>query len=289
MIFDHDQQFYAYYDTIEETGEIIYCGKGTKYRSNIDISPLRNKKYNNIQKNHKIIRTRIPTLDEDLALKLEDWLMEYYHTWVDDPLATEHACNIDGPGTNNGCKSRSQETRNKIGKSQKGIKRSEEIKQKLKKPKSNEHKRKLRIAQTGKKQPDIVLLKLRKPVIQLNLDGTETGNIYSSIFEVTQLTGISNISRCCLGKRKQAGGFIWKHLQDWHKDMQIVPIEQFFIVQYDKQLNYINKFDSIQDIAKILGFKQNNILQCLLKKHKTAYGFIWNKINKKDFIESENK
>jgi hypothetical protein len=105
-----DQQFYAYYDTIEETGEVIYCGKGDNHRSDIDKSPKRNKLYNDYTKNKKIVRTRIPTLDEDLALKLEDWLMIYYHTWLDDPLSTKHACNIDGPGTNGRSKTKSKES-----------------------------------------------------------------------------------------------------------------------------------------------------------------------------------
>lgn len=122
------KQYFAYYDAIETTGEVVYCGKGTEDRIKL---MKRNKKYNNIAKKHKLIRTIIPMLDEDLALKYEDWLMEYYHTWVDDPLATEHACNIDGPGTNGGSKSLSQETKNKIRKKLEGQVISEETKDKI--------------------------------------------------------------------------------------------------------------------------------------------------------------
>ena len=37
---------------------------------------------------------------------------------------------------------------------------------------------------------------------------------YSSIKEATEATGISNITACCKGRYKKAGGFIWKYVND---------------------------------------------------------------------------
>lgn len=50
-----------------------------------------------------------------------------------------------------------------------------------------------------------------KPIIQYTLDG-KIINEYNSAVEAQKITKIpqSNISSCCLNKRKTAGGFIWK-------------------------------------------------------------------------------
>ena len=51
-----------------------------------------------------------------------------------------------------------------------------------------------------------------KEVIQFNLDGTFVKE-WPSTMEVQRELGFAqtNISKCCLGKRKQAYGFIWKY------------------------------------------------------------------------------
>lgn len=53
---------------------------------------------------------------------------------------------------------------------------------------------------------------LSKPVYQYALDGTLL-NIYKSIQEASRKTGVphQNIGKCCLGKIKSAGNFIWKY------------------------------------------------------------------------------
>ena len=42
----------------------------------------------------------------------------------------------------------------------------------------------------------------------------ETGKVYESIREAERLTGVShsNISKCCIGKLKSAGGFHWQYI-----------------------------------------------------------------------------
>ena len=51
-----------------------------------------------------------------------------------------------------------------------------------------------------------------KPIIQYTKEGVELG-IYSGTREAERQTGIphSNISYCCKGRYKSAGGFIWKY------------------------------------------------------------------------------
>lgn len=70
---------------------------------------------------------------------------------------------------------------------------------------SDEHKKKLSIAHTDNP-------KKFKSVIQYTLDGQLVAE-YPSIKEVSKQTGIDkcHISSCCQGKRKTAGGYIWKY------------------------------------------------------------------------------
>ena len=51
-----------------------------------------------------------------------------------------------------------------------------------------------------------------KPVSQYSLEGKFI-KTYPSVREAERQTGINNtsISACCNGKRKTAGGYIWKH------------------------------------------------------------------------------
>jgi len=214
-------EFYAYYDVIAETGEVIYCGKGDQYRSDINKSPKRNRYYNIIANKHKLIRKRIYVIDEDLALKLEDWLMEHYHTWVDDPQATEHACNIDGPGTNGGAKSASKETRLKQSKVQCGKKRSQEAiehyrQAHLNKPIKEKTKNKIRQTLTGQKHTKSRCINngksKSKPIKLTNLITKEI-QIFNSGREASKLTGVgvNTISRCCRGV-KTMPNFIWEFI-----------------------------------------------------------------------------
>ena len=51
------------------------------------------------------------------------------------------------------------------------------------------------------------------------------------------------------------------------------------IGHYTKQGILINKFPSIQEAERQLGFAHNNICKCLKHKIKAAYGYIWEYIS----------
>lgn len=57
-----------------------------------------------------------------------------------------------------------------------------------------------------------------RQVVQLNKEG-QLVNIFNSIVDAYDKTGIpkSNISYCCKGKLKTAGGYIWKYLTDFEQ------------------------------------------------------------------------
>ena len=63
-----------------------------------------------------------------------------------------------------------------------------------------------------KHKQDAAIKRVGKRVIQYDFDGNEIAR-YRGQNEAGRLTGISgaNISQVCNGKRKQAGGFIWRY------------------------------------------------------------------------------
>lgn len=111
-----------------------------------------------------------------------------------------------------------------------GVKISDETRQRLidshvgkKNPHTQEWNQKIREGNLGRKKPhtgvprsEHTRQKIREAhsisVLQFNLDGVLV-NEYSSMREAQKVTGIANqnISSCCSGKSKTAGGYIWKY------------------------------------------------------------------------------
>lgn len=63
-----------------------------------------------------------------------------------------------------------------------------------------------------KRKQDVAIERVGKRVVQYDLDGNEIAR-YRGQNEAGRMTGISgaNISQVCNGKRKQAGGYIWRY------------------------------------------------------------------------------
>lgn len=60
-------------------------------------------------------------------------------------------------------------------------------------------------------KPNTVNLHPKSPVVQLDMKTGETIAEFDTITEATRTTNISHISCVCRGKRKSAGGFVWKY------------------------------------------------------------------------------
>ena len=95
-------------------------------------------------------------------------------------------------------KKQSEETRRKRSEAQKGIPKSEETRRRMK-----EHN-----ARTQK-------------VNQYDLGGNFI-KTWDSITIATKETGVSNISACCRGKLKQAGGYKWKYAEENIKEREAI-------------------------------------------------------------------
>ncbi len=80
------------------------------------------------------------------------------------------------------------------------------------KPKSEEHKQKMSKARKGKPKSEEHKQKLSKSILQYTLSG-EFIREFDSIKSASEELNLNkaNICNCCKGKRKFAGGFIWKY------------------------------------------------------------------------------
>lgn len=126
-----------------------------------------------------------------------------------------------------------------------------------------------------------------KNIIQYSKDG-EFIKLYNSIKDACTKTGIdiSTISKCCNGKQKTAGGYIWrfeneKPTQEYLKWCNNSGKDEMkkAIIQYSKNGKLIKIFDSTTIIKKELGFDNSPIIRCCKGKQKTSYGYVWRYVN----------
>ena len=126
-----------------------------------------------------------------------------------------------------------------------------------------------------------------KSIRQYDRDGNFIQEFFS-IKEAHRITGTSDgaISSVAKGKRKTAGGFIWKYATDSldkvgeFKNDCIVKIHQF-----DMDGNFIQEHDSIADAARAVGLKSSSNITSVAKGNKKSVGgFIWKYANEKEEI-----
>lgn len=123
-----------------------------------------------------------------------------------------------------------------------------------------------------------------KPVLQYDLSGNFIKE-YRSVSEAIAATGIINISYCCLGKRNLAGKFIWRYkLEDnYPKNIPVKFLEQMThfgnyekpVIQYDMNFNFIQKYKSIKEAAKITGCSSPRIVDVCKGNREHTRKFIW--------------
>jgi hypothetical protein len=115
---------------------------------------------------------------------------------------------------------------------------------------------------------------------QYNLDGTLIKQ-YQSIADASRILkiGKSNIQGVLQHKRKTAGGFIWKYLEDEKPDFsEKITINKNIgrkVCQYDLDMNLLNIYECMSDAARKVNIHKNNIRGVIINYRKTAGGFIW--------------
>lgn len=84
----------------------------------------------------------------------------------------------------------------------------------------------------------------------------------------------SSIIRCCGQYVKSAGGFIWSYEKKDKLDEYDSQREKVIILQYSKDGNLINKFNSLSEASEVTGVPVSNICNCYKHNKRSAGGFI---------------
>lgn len=115
-----------------------------------------------------------------------------------------------------------------------------------------------------------------KKVIRYNLNGKKIDE-FISLREAERITGINhgNISKCCTGKFKHSGGFIFKFENDECNYKIINPNAiKKKVIEVDINGNLINEYNSITEASKKTNIDQSNISKICngkLKKSNNKY------------------
>jgi group I intron endonuclease len=132
----------------------------------------------------------------------------------------------------------------------------------------------------GGPKSDIWKKSKSRPILQYDLDGNFVKEWASAkhFAEVKGLTNGTLITRCLKEKTKTAYGYLWKYFSPNYPikiSHVMLEYEKMKISQYDISENLVAEWDSILEAATSLNFNQQNIVNNLKKRSKSAYGYIW--------------
>lgn len=142
---------------------------------------------------------------------------------------------------------------------------------------------------------DITYRRMKQKINQYDMSGKFVKQ-YDYPTSAERETGIQHnqISRCCLRKHKSAGGFIWRYSDDCddveNGEYQYInncgKNKRRKIIQYDNNMNFIARYDSIVDAISALGLNNNGsaISMCCRGVIKSAYGYIWEYVDEVDNV-----
>ena len=118
------------------------------------------------------------------------------------------------------------------------------------------------------------------PVYQYDLKG-QLIKKYNSITEAANENNMAttNISKACNGTIKTANSCIWRYEDTSFSDEDLKGIlhnnRKRKIIQYDKDKNYINTYESIAEAMRQTGVKDTSISACCRGNYHFAGGYKW--------------
>lgn len=148
--------------------------------------------------------------------------------------------------------------------------------------------------------PETVKCSLRKPVQQIDLATNEIIKVFPSVTDALATTKITNIAMCCKGKLKSAGGFVWKFLNEEHKNTvkwseeKKLKMKDRWKQKYDKMYKKVAQInidtDEVVEVFSSVGqaykaTKITNIDACARGLRASAGGFLWKYINDDDLSD----
>jgi len=180
-------------------------------------------------------------------------------------------------------KQHSSGTKNKIGTSNKGKIRTDEMKEHqrvvhLGKTATDETKQKMSNSQMGRKHSDETKQKLRKPKTKKHRENISKGRIGME-FTPEHILNLrkSHIGQVNWNKGGSVNNIVRKKISETLKGNQ--NAKRIIVEQYTINNEYIKTWNSVKDIVDELKISRGNLTSCYTGKRKTAGGYIWKKIN----------
>lgn len=120
------------------------------------------------------------------------------------------------------------------------------------------------------------IIVLNKKVMQYSTS-KELIKIYDSLEEASKQTNLSKSIICnvCNGKKNTAGGYVWRYEDAPLKKEEKIKLKNKAIIQYDKNGNFIQEYESITQASEMTNTNKGNIQQVCIGKRKTANNYIW--------------
>jgi hypothetical protein len=80
---------------------------------------------------------------------------------------------------------------------------------------------------------------------------------------------------CCSGRQNKAFGYVWRFIGGEINRPKDVSKQPKGVIQYDMEMNYINRFKSILESSRETSVTRSTIVYCCKGVNKSAGGFIW--------------
>lgn len=119
---------------------------------------------------------------------------------------------------------------------------------------------------TGLNSPHIF-----RKVEQYSINGDFIAS-YDSIADAFRATEATKIREVANGKRKTAGGFIWKWAEEFIPEDRGAKKS---VIQFDLVGNYIQEYESVSAAARATGSNRKGISAVCLGKAKSCNNFFW--------------
>ena len=119
-----------------------------------------------------------------------------------------------------------------------------------------------------------------KKIVQYDLEMNKIKEFKSIAGAAKELNiGKTNINGVLKNRRKTAGGFVFKYIEDenidFSKKITVNKNRGRKVVQYNLEMNVIKIHNSISDAARNVNIHKNNIWAVINSFRKSAGGFIW--------------
>ena len=87
---------------------------------------------------------------------------------------------------------------------------------------------------------------------------------------------LQQITQCCKGTYKSAGGYQWKYEGSKKPDVYFYR-ESYYIQQFSKEGQFLNQYKTAVEASQKTGVSRVGIIHCYKGETKTSGGFIWRK------------